>query len=1699
MERWIIHWLGFVLLLGWISGACASTQFPTDASATDTPNRFGVFAEGLVPFGPSSAAETQALHKAIQIYKRAGSPLDTAALDRFLRRHPHSAWRVSLLTNEGLMWAGAGEYSRALRTLQVAWEAGRTATGQQQRALAEQAWAGLIELQTDFAHASQAKRLLAEVKGRDLSGPAQVAKTQALEGTWTLQHQPGVSYLCGIVALQELLAVESDAAGAKQLANQQASPGGMSLAQLHALASKAGLATDVVYRTGTQPVPVPSVVHWKVGHYSTIVAAAHGRFHIRDGAMHRDFWMSRAALQAESSGYFLVPKREDDGAWRQVAMNQARTIIGGGYTSGNNPVNTKQTDTNVAGCGSKKGMCQYGVKGMLVSLGLYDTPVGYKPPVGPAVPFNVVYSQREAQQPANFTFFNLGHNWTSNWLSYVQDDPTQPGNRVMIYMRGGGSVFYHGYNSSTGTFNRERRTDAQLVRVSSSPIVYERRMPDGSKQIYSVSDHSTYYPRRVFLSQIVDPQGNSVSLQYDAQMRLTSITDALGQKTTLHYDDTQYPLQVTSITDPFGRTATLTYDGSGRLVTITDVLGLQSKFTYGSGTFVSAMTTPYGTTQFAAGQSGTERWLNITDPQGNVERIEYRHGAPGIPFSVNPVPSGINTFNAYMNERNTYVWDQTQMKTAAGDYTKAYIYHWLHEQGPDYYGLTSGVLESIKKPLERRIWYNYPDQPWAGGTGGFDKPSAIARVMPDGTTQLKRFTYDAEGQVTKYVDPRGLEFDYAYAPNGIDLLSITRKTAGGSQVVAQFTYNDQHEPLTYIDADGNETQYAYNAKGQLTQKTDALGHETHLYYDSQGYLLSVVDPNGNTVASFTYDADGRVASRTDALGLVYGYHYDALDRLTEIDYPQGPPVKLEWDNLDLVSVTNHQGQTTHYSYNSVRDLVSMTDPAGAVTHFTYYANGKLKTKTDPLGNVTTWNRDIQGRVTSVSLPDGATQQYVYGLTGRLKERVDALGQATQYGYDVRDALTSVTDPRGLQTTYAYDVAGFQTGVDSPDAGQTTYTYDPAGNPLTKTDARGDTTQYAYDALNREISATFADNTQIDYRYDQGQNGIGHLTSMADPSGTTSWRYNPLGQILAKTQTTGAVTLALTRTYDALGRLATLTYPSGKTIDVTYNTDDQVTSLGLATSGMLVRNVQYAPRGPISAWVVGNGSYYQRHFDQDGRLSSYSLLSHFTPFTTTLAYDPNSRITQLTNQFVAPGTALPSRSFGYDALGRLTGYQGGSDQQSYGYDADGNRSRLTSTLATTAYDYATDSNRLLDDTGTTYQYDADGHMTEKDVANGPDYVFTFDARGRMAQVVNGSEKTSYAYNGLGQRVEKQGYGAGAVAGQTRYFLYGPSGKLLGEYDGNGKPIEETVWLRNLPVSVLTAGIYPYFIYPDQLGAPRQIAPVGPGLVWSWNHGPFGLAKPTGTFTYNLRYPGQYYDKETGLDYNYYRDYDPAVGRYVESDPIGLVGGLNSYTYVHGNPVSLNDPSGLWFGADDAFFGIGGGIIGVGGRFVGDLLTGHWSTPEEYFGAFVGGAVGGEALLYTANPFIAGAAGGLAGNLTSQGLDILNGKQCSFDVGSAAFDTAFGFATGFIPGGPRIPGLNAGRGSYLQVFRQIVTKASKKTIKGISIRTAAKMTGGAFYEYAVAQASAAGAVGSTIYGKLQQYFAINKWQPNYLIGR
>ena len=195
----------------------------------------------------------------------------------------------------------------------------------------------------------------------------------------------------------------------------------------------------------------------------------------------------------------------------------------------------------------------------------------------------------------------------------------------MRYRDDGSAWMYSGYVGNTGAFAPEEGEFSPVtVLTSQNPVTYQRQLQDGSISLQPIRrqhelsaqcvPHQHHRPSRQRLAAELLNTGGHV--------KLTSLTDATGRNTTFTYASAVSTLLITQITDPFGRSANFAYDGNGRLTSITDIIGLTSQFTYDASSLVNSLTTPYGTTQFAYGGTGSTRFVQVTDPLGLKEREE---------------------------------------------------------------------------------------------------------------------------------------------------------------------------------------------------------------------------------------------------------------------------------------------------------------------------------------------------------------------------------------------------------------------------------------------------------------------------------------------------------------------------------------------------------------------------------------------------------------------------------------------------------------------------------------------------------------------------------------------------------------------------------------------------------------------------------------------------------------------------------------------------------------------------------------------------------------------------------------------------------------------------------------------------------------------------------------------------------------------
>lgn len=498
---------------------------------------------------------------------------------------------------------------------------------------------------------------------------------------------------------------------------------------------------------------------------------------------------------------------------------------------------------------------------------------------------------------------------------------------------------------------------------------------------------------------------------------------------------------------------------------------------------------------------------------------------------------------------------------------------------------------------------------------------------------------------------------------------------------------------------------------------------------------------------------------------------------------------------------------------------------------------------------------------------------------------------TKITYDAGDNPVSVTDPRGLVTIQATDGLGQRWQLVSPDTGTTNFAYDAYGRLSAMTRANGVQTTYGYDGLNRRTTLSAGGLTQT-FVYDNCSHGLGRPCGSSDADGATSYSYTPEGWMSGRGFSMGGTTYALGFNYDATGKPTVITYPDGNAAIYNY-TNGVVGSVGLNLGGAAATAasaITYRPMDiAMSGWTSSNGLINTLNYDTDGRLTGISVPGIQS---LTFAYDAASRLQQITNGI---DTTL-TQTLGYDTQSQLSAVTSGAENESYQYDAGGNRLTATVNGIAETYTYSPTSNQLTGVSSalsTQYGYDANGNTTLINGASG----YQYDAFNRL----NASGGASNYVNPEGQRLLKFGGSTG-----TTYFAPNVDGTLLAEND-NGTWVDY-VPLNGRLVSRISGGQVSA-IHSDEVSRPEVVTDATQAINWRAQNFPFMQKVILAKISMNLGFPGQYYDAETLTWNNGFRDYSSGFGRYLESDPIGLAGGNNTYTYVGSNPMEDIDPLGL----------------------------------------------------------------------------------------------------------------------------------------------------------------------------------------------
>jgi RHS repeat-associated protein len=1505
-----------------------------------------VVPEPLIALGPTSDAEDRMLARALVNYQPEPS-VERLVFDTFLKRFPTSNWREAILVNRGLIDYQAGYFDRAIEAFTLAWKSAKNATEPRQKALADRAVGELIRMHARLGHADELAGLLKQIEGRPISGSAAGWIEGAREGLYEMRHNPGIAYLCGPMAVKNiLLSLDPESQKIDVLDRFRSGPHGVDFATVETLAHQVGLDYRKAYiaNPGTA-LPLPAVVHWRVNHYAAVVSLRDGRYEVKDPTFGQEtLWITPAALAAESDGYYLIPTKSAGLAIASVSTAKAQAIYGRGFTQSSDTNSTTPKDTNACDCHTKgTGMPTADAKALLASLTLTDTPLAYTPPKGPAMNLTVTYNHLDVTQPANITYTSLGPQWSMNWIAFIRDTPTNASASVVRVFGGGGAVVDSGCSAWNCQFAREGLTGDILTRVRDADgrVVYTLTDRDGAQWIYAHSDGATSGTRRVFLTEVRDAQGNAATLTYDGNLRLTAVNDALGQPLNFAYDDASYPFNITGATDVAGRTVSFVYDDAGRLAAITDVIGLTTTFRYDDvryADFISSMTTPYGINTYAyqsgtfAGGDGRQhpyRILTLTDPRGDTQKIEYYVGDSthlNVPASepTAKVPTGteIGLTNSYLEYRNTFYWNAEAYRQNSNDWSLAKVYHFHHLANNQ--TQTARSLESVKLPLQNRVWYTYAGQPSSNRSGSLlADPSDIAYVINNNSSRTSSVThrvYNARTNVTCYRDPAGRVTRYDYAANGIDRLNVRQgrsgancsSTAGSYDLVEQYTYNDRHEPLTFTDAANQTTRYTYDAAGLLISQTDALGQKTTYARDANGYLMSITGPAGEALSASTYDALGRPLSQTDAGEETIQYSWDSLNRLTEIDFPDGTARVYAYDRLDLSTVTDRLSHTTRYGYDASRNKVSMTDPLTQTTTFSYDHNNRLAGMVDANGGQTQWQHDIQGRTTAKTHADGSSVTYAYAPeTGWLSTQTDELGQTTRYGYTTDGRPQTIDYQNALiatpSVTYGYDPNYPRTTTMTDGTGTTTYSYYPVGvlgaNRLqtVQTPRPAAEVRYVYDELGRAARRTI-DGIAQSFSYDD----LHRVTSEQNSLSTFVYTY------LGATNQVTSVT------------------PGGSPFRVTYDYLDNIHDRRLKK---------------ITNGTHGKG-LQQLDYETDAENQTVRIAAHDAAAVHyDYAYDAKHRLVQA-DEF---GYGAPrKRDYTYDALDNLQQVAADDHVGSSLFEADYNS-----------------RNQIKSANGSGFVYDAAGEL----VADNK-FTYAWDAAHRLLSATNivTGAVTHYVYDGVGHRVAitAERLQDGSINIDYLWCDDKPcqaresSGGVSAEYFDQGE-------IQNAAR---------FFYVRDRLGSVTGLVDPDRGtLEASYAYDPWGnVTASSGPLTPAFGFASMFVDHSTGQNLTLYRVYDPNTARWISEDPIGLLGGLNEYAYSGDDPINLRDPSGLLWdppaGLVDFGAGFGDAVL-IFPRYVREYFNvgavnqcSRYYTAGEWTGVIVDIAVGGAAGLEAA---------------------------------------------------------------------------------------------------------------------------------------
>lgn len=1089
------------------------------------------------------------------------------------------------------------------------------------------------------------------------------------------------------------------------------------------------------------------------------------------------------------------------------------------------------------------------------------------------------------------------------------------------------------YNSGTtaldfGYGNGWTFTYNMLYEKDSAHIIVRRE--DGRKDIFTLNGSAYTAPVGVFdiLEQylpnkfrLTTKHGIKYFFDNNAHKKLTKIEDRNGNTITLSYTG-NVP---TIIQDATGRNLILTWT-NGKLTQITDANASPSRiisYQYDANGNLTQVTNPLGNT-IKYDYDQCKNITQLTDPRSNHFNIAY---------NTNNAVAGITS--SFTNQ--TLVYDTTSRITTLteqagnGTQTTRYTYdtqaRLIHKQGNCCGNDVYFVYDANNNIIQRtdansnNTFYSYDSKgnvltetDALGNTQTYiyDPAFNFATGFTDKRGNATSYTYDAKGNLTQVNKPLGITELYAYDSFG-NAISFT----DGKGNTTNYSYNT-HGYLTNINYPIGSVSYTVNNIGNKLTATDANGHTSTYTYDAINHLLTEVNPLTETT-SYAYDASGNQTTISTPNGNTTAKVYDALNRLTTVTDVMGTVAAYTYDaQSNKLTATDGNSNTTSYVYDALNRPIQVIDPESNASNKTYDNNSNPLSEQDRNGNTTTYLYDVLNRVSSVTYPTGNTVPFAYDANGNQISATDAKGNTTAYTFDALNRLTKETYADGTTKTYAYDAAG---------------------NTITRKDNAGNITTYIYDKNNRLLTRTYPDGSNDNFTYDAG----GRMLSSINNNATITYTYDNADRLLSETLNGKTTAYA----YNIPGRKRTITYPSGKVVEENKNVRDLLSTVkdGAITNATYT----YDTGNREITRTYANGTTISFSYDRDNRITNLTHAGTATIAAFNYGFDAEGNILYQEKNH----RNTHSEQYTYDAINQLSNYKEGTltggiittplTQTQYNYDGAGNRTTVTKDIATTNYTSNSTNEYTAISNTANLTYDANGNLSNDGVAN---YKYDFENRLTDYNPISSKKiKYKYKYDALGRRMGKQDGGA------IKIDYYYDGVRVIEEVrntvgDGGSRGGSGTVavagksvftYIYGAGIDEITAmqqGANTYYYHANALGSAIAITDNSGSVVERYEYDGYGKVS-----IYNASYvprtfssignvylfTGREYDAESGLYYYRARHYSPALGRFMQQDPIGIWGDDinlgNGYSYVGNNPVNRTDVFGLrpfygnWCGKGD----------------------------------------------------------------------------------------------------------------------------------------------------------------------------------------